>query len=97
MNPHPHAAAYRPRRFRRPGNPAFALLLLVAALALSAAARLVGADDEQPKFAIVEAVLLDGEDGYPIPGRQHFLSRRDGLPGIQDGRLSGERRLSDEG
>ena len=70
MNPHPHAAAYRPRRFRRPGNPAFALL--VAALALSAAARLVRADDEQPKLAIVETVLLDGEDGYPIPADSIF-------------------------
>ena len=95
MNHHPHAAAYRPRRFRRPGNPAFALL--VAALALSAAARLVGADGEQPKFAIVEAVPAGRRRRLSDSGRQHFLSRRDGLPGIQDGRLSGERRLSDEG
>ena len=70
MNPHPHAAAYRPRRFRRPGNPAFALL--VAALALSAGTGLARADDEPPKLAIVETVLLDGEDGYPIPADSIF-------------------------
>ena len=70
MNPHPHAAPYRPRRFPRPGNPALALL--IAALALSAAAGHARADDEQPKFAIVGAVLLDGEDGYPIPADSIF-------------------------
>ena len=70
MNHHPHGSACRPHRFRRPGSPALAMV--AAALAVSAGAGLVRADDEQPKFAIVEAVLLDGEDGYPIPADSIF-------------------------
>ena len=70
MNPHPHAAAERPRRFRRPASPALAPA--AAVLALAAAAGLLRADDESPKLAIVETVLLDGEDGYPIPADSIF-------------------------
>ena len=53
-------------RFPRP----FSLALAAAALILSAEAAFLRA--AEPKFRVVGATLLDGEDGYPIPADSIF-------------------------
>jgi len=51
----------------------FALVLICAAAAL-AQQKSAADKNEKPSFSIVNAHLLDGEDGYPVPGDSIFFS-----------------------
>ena len=70
MNPHPRTVADPANHFPWQASPLVALLTAVLTLSVSTAS--LRADDEEPKFSIVGAGLLDGEDGYPIPDDSIF-------------------------